>query len=779
MARQIDVVIDADARGFARGTQQAADSLDRFHKSALVAAAGAAAAFAAVNIGSFAKDSLLAASDLNETMSKTSVVFGDAAGWVQEWSKGTATALGQTRTQALDAAATFGVFGKSAGLTGDALGSFSTDMTVLASDMASFSNTSVDQAIEAIGAAMRGESEPIRAYGVLLDDATLKARAMKLGIYDGNGALTQQQRVLAAQAEILAQTSDAQGDFARTQGGMANQMRIFSAQWGTLKTTVGEAMLPLATSIMPQLNRAVEAGAAKLAEYMPQIKAGAESAAKFVGDLLAGFKANGPDGEQAMASLKIAAGELGDLAKSAAEKAAALTRWFTEMSPEAQKATLAIGGTVAALLLLNGTAKANPVTRIGVELTGTVMKATAEGAIGLLFRSLANRISAMTVNAAVVHMNAKSVIGGGGVDTPGGVGGTGTGGGRVASTLKALGAITVIGTTATLMYDVMKTQMQNNPQTREYYQNNPTGGGAGNPPIDQAGDMYAERRAELERQATEETIRNTEAQREAAAATRAREAAMAPLAAITALQTNAVAAFTRATDEQKAAIFGSGLAAQQAVAAHQALDGTTVTLAESQRQQAQAFIASTVQMGVSKETAVGLAVQYGLIPKEVATLFLAQTEQASEARQRLGDEYGLTPEEVETLFIAATQGAADDWNALADRYGLTPTERQTIFKALTGQAGVDVDDLQAKILGVPREVLVNFKTQLSGAWLDPNGSGSFGSMPFSAPDTPAGEPIGQLQPRAQTSVAVYVDGVRTPARVAPDPLMSPALAGVL
>ncbi|MEK0430267.1 MAG: Microbacterium phage Armstrong, partial [Gemmatimonadota bacterium] len=547
MARQIDVVIDADARGFARGTQQAADSLDRFHKSALVAAAGAAAAFAAVNIGSFAKDSLLAASDLNETMSKTSVVFGDAAGWVQEWSKGTATALGQTRTQALDAAATFGVFGKSAGLTGDALGSFSTDMTVLASDMASFSNTSVDQAIEAIGAAMRGESEPIRAYGVLLDDATLKARAMKLGIYDGNGALTQQQRVLAAQAEILAQTSDAQGDFARTQGGMANQMRIFSAQWGTLKTTVGEAMLPLATSIMPQLNRAVEAGAAKLAEYMPQIKAGAESAAKFVGDLLAGFKANGPDGEQAMASLKIAAGELGDLAKSAAEKAAALTRWFTEMSPEAQKATLAIGGTVAALLLLNGTAKANPVTRIGVELTGTVMKATAEGAIGLLFRSLANRIAAMTVTAGVVYVNG-GVAGGGLPGAPGGA--DGKPGGRFASTLKAVGALTVVGTAVALYGSTFKDQAEKGASSLPAAA--PMSPGLGYTPgmaesLQKAKDQglrgwwndWMDQLSGKSRQATEETIRNTEAQREAAAATRAREAAMAPLAAITALQTNA------------------------------------------------------------------------------------------------------------------------------------------------------------------------------------------------------------------------------------------------
>ena len=77
---------------------------------------------------------------------------------------------------------------------------------------------------------MRGESEPIRQFGVLLDDATLKQRAMTMGLYDGKGALDQHARVLAAQAEILAQTSDAQGDFARTADGLANSQRIAAAE---------------------------------------------------------------------------------------------------------------------------------------------------------------------------------------------------------------------------------------------------------------------------------------------------------------------------------------------------------------------------------------------------------------------------------------------------------------------------------------------------------------------------------------------------------------------
>ena len=97
-----------------------------------------------------------AASDLNETMSKTSVIFGDADEALFSFAETAATSLGQTKQQALDAAATFGTFGKAAGLTGQDLAGFSTDFTKLASDLSSFNNSTPQEAIDALGAALRG-----------------------------------------------------------------------------------------------------------------------------------------------------------------------------------------------------------------------------------------------------------------------------------------------------------------------------------------------------------------------------------------------------------------------------------------------------------------------------------------------------------------------------------------------------------------------------------------------------------------------------------------------
>lgn len=185
------------------------------------------------------------ASDLNETISKTKVIFGESQRSVEAWSQSSAQALGISQRAALDAASTFATFAKSAGLAGDDLSKFSTDLVGLSSDLASFYNTSPEQAIEAIGAALRGESEPIRQYGVLLDDATLKARAFEMGLYDGTGALEQSARVMAAQAEIVAQTSDAAGDFARTADGLANSQRIAAAEAENASASFGEVLIPV------------------------------------------------------------------------------------------------------------------------------------------------------------------------------------------------------------------------------------------------------------------------------------------------------------------------------------------------------------------------------------------------------------------------------------------------------------------------------------------------------------------------------------------------------
>jgi hypothetical protein len=215
----------------------------------LIAAAGSALIFTKGLM-----PAIQAASDLEENTSKIKVIFGDAGKAVTDFAKTAARDIGQSQNQVLAAAGTFGTFGKAAGLAGDQLATFTTDFITLSADLASFNNTTPDEAINAIGAALRGEAEPLRRFGVLLNDATLKSAALELGIYSGSGALTAQQKILAAQKVIYEQTGDAQGDFERTSDGLANQQRILSAQFENVKTKIGELLIPAFSAVVKFLN---------------------------------------------------------------------------------------------------------------------------------------------------------------------------------------------------------------------------------------------------------------------------------------------------------------------------------------------------------------------------------------------------------------------------------------------------------------------------------------------------------------------------------------------
>lgn len=197
-------------------------------------------------IGTALGDSVKNASDLNETVSKASVIFGTSSKDMMKWSDGAAQNLGMSKRAALDSASSFALFAKQAGLSGKAVNEFSKQNVQMAADLASFFNSSPEEAITAMTAALRGESEPIRRYNVLLDDASLRQAAFKKGLISSTKeGLTPQQRVLAAQSLIMQQASAAVGDFARTSGQLANQQRIQAAEYENVSAKLGTSLLPV------------------------------------------------------------------------------------------------------------------------------------------------------------------------------------------------------------------------------------------------------------------------------------------------------------------------------------------------------------------------------------------------------------------------------------------------------------------------------------------------------------------------------------------------------
>lgn len=215
-------------------------------------------AIVGLGIGRFLNDTVRAASDLSETQSKVGVVFGKSAKSVLDFGESAAKGIGQSTQQAEEATATFGNLFVSMKLGQKTSADMSIKLVKLASDLASFNNVDPGTALEALRSGLVGETEPLRKFGVNLNDADLRQRALALGLVTSTKTvLPPAIRAQAAYSLILEQTKTAQGDFQRTSGGLANQQRILAAETENLKASLGKALLPAMTAVTKVTNSAL------------------------------------------------------------------------------------------------------------------------------------------------------------------------------------------------------------------------------------------------------------------------------------------------------------------------------------------------------------------------------------------------------------------------------------------------------------------------------------------------------------------------------------------
>lgn len=244
--RELSADVDqaSAAAGVSGGKQFAAG----FGK-ALPAIGGAlAAAFSVQKLMQFAGDSVQAASDLAESQSKVAVVFGQSSAAINAWAETSATSLLMSKQAALEAAGTYGNLFQAFGIGQQQATEMSTTLVQLAADLASFNNTSVDEALQALRSGLAGETEPLKRYGVALTDARMKQAALERGIWDGVGALDAGQKAQAAYAVIMQDTALAQGDVERTSDGYANTMRAVQAAVDDAQATIGGGLVDALTS---------------------------------------------------------------------------------------------------------------------------------------------------------------------------------------------------------------------------------------------------------------------------------------------------------------------------------------------------------------------------------------------------------------------------------------------------------------------------------------------------------------------------------------------------
>lgn len=236
--------LDTSIKKSADSQKKSADASNQMSQSFKKMGQAVVAAFAVDKVIDFGRETITAASDMNETLSKSKVVFGDLSGEIEKMGDQAATSMGLSKQEAIAAAATYGNLFTAMGMGEDVSAKMSMSLVQLAADLASFNNIPVPEALEKIRAGLVGESEPLKSLGINLNETTLKQKAYVLGLSDGKEVLSASAKAQAAYAIMLEQSTKAQGDFARTSDGLANQQRILEANWKNLQIRIGNGLLP-------------------------------------------------------------------------------------------------------------------------------------------------------------------------------------------------------------------------------------------------------------------------------------------------------------------------------------------------------------------------------------------------------------------------------------------------------------------------------------------------------------------------------------------------------
>ena len=249
----------ADAESAIKGVdsnvKQASTGMSNFVGTLKKVGAAMGATFAASQVANFAKESVMAASNMAESLSKVQVVFGEGAAEVEAFGKSAASNLGISNQAALEAAGTYGNLFQAFGLGQGESQKMSTSLVQLAADMASFNNTSIDQAITALRSGLSGETEPLKRFGVALSEVRLKEEALRMGlITTTKGTLPAAIKAQASYALIMRDTALAQGDYARTADGTANTMKTLQAKMEDAKVAVGDALMPAFRGLLKVLD---------------------------------------------------------------------------------------------------------------------------------------------------------------------------------------------------------------------------------------------------------------------------------------------------------------------------------------------------------------------------------------------------------------------------------------------------------------------------------------------------------------------------------------------
>lgn len=264
-------------------------------------------AFGAKELISFGKNAVEAASDLTEAQNVVDTAFGEMSYKMEQFADTALETYGISELTAKNMGSTYMAMAKGMGVATDAASDMAVTLTGRLSDIMSFYNKTQSE-VDTIGRALiTGETEPLKAIGVVMTQTNLAAYAMAQRFSKTYTEMSSNEQLLVRYKYFLEQTALAQGDFSKTSENWANQTRMLSERLNEFMTNLGAVIMSVLTPALQFANEAVmflndlffggkteeETTAAKNAEAVADevtaVGTAAEKSEKKLNNLLSGF----------------------------------------------------------------------------------------------------------------------------------------------------------------------------------------------------------------------------------------------------------------------------------------------------------------------------------------------------------------------------------------------------------------------------------------------------------------------------------------------------------
>ena len=236
---------------------QVENQTKRINKSISGIKSFVAKATAGLGLFKLGQEAIQVASNIQEVQNVVDVAFGDMAWKAEKFAKTAITQFGMSELSAKKTASTYMAMAKSMGINEQASSDMAINLAKLSGDVASFFNISQELADVRLKSVFTGETETLKELGVVMTQANLQQFAYSQGINKNIRDMSQAEITTLRYRFVMESLAMAQGDFARTSGSWANQIRLLKEQWKQLLGIIGDGLISVLTPVIQVINAVI------------------------------------------------------------------------------------------------------------------------------------------------------------------------------------------------------------------------------------------------------------------------------------------------------------------------------------------------------------------------------------------------------------------------------------------------------------------------------------------------------------------------------------------